>query len=193
MRAFRAFVICVAVISLSGAVSLAQNAEPFSVVPQNQRDGLAKRLAGYVEAHQKRNWATLYNFVSDTGRGHIEKGDFIITMSENHWEEFAQSPDLQTFRAVLSIKNADGYDVYGCAGAVREGERYGGTAEIHAVFEHEDWFFTGWSFRSMQDESCKELVDPKWHPESTINWNRPMQEVADIKRRKVPMYLQRPS
>jgi len=75
-------------------------------------------------------------------------------------------------------KNGDGYDIVGCAGAVREGELFRGIAEVHAVSEHGNWFFTGWTFRDSSEESCKQLSDPNWQPDSPLEWNKPMQELA---------------
>jgi hypothetical protein len=76
------------------------------------------------------------------------------------------------------VKNGDGYDIYGCGRAAREGEPFRGIAEVHAVFEHEDWFFTGWTFRDTSEGACKELSDPNWQPDNPLKWNGPMEELA---------------
>ena len=165
-------------LSLSAFSVFAQLWDPFSAVPMDQRDALSKRLGGFVEAHQHRKWEKLYGFISTTGKGSADLRTFVVAMSSNHGEDFAQYPDLLTFAPYRTRKNGDGYDIYGCAGAVREDEPYAGIAEVHAVFEREDWFFTGWTFRNSSEEACKELYDPKWQPPSSINWNKPMKEVA---------------
>ena len=163
---------------LSTLIASAQILEPFSVVPKEERDTLSKRLGGYVEAYQHRKWEKLYGFISTVGRGGVDVRTFVVAMSSNHGEDFAQYPDLQTFTPYRTKKNDDGYDIYGCAGAVREGEPFRGIAEMHAVFEHEDWFFTGWTFRDTSEEACKQLSDPNWQPDRPIEWNSPMLELA---------------
>jgi hypothetical protein len=145
---------------------------------QGQRVALSKRLDGYVQAYKNREWKTLYGFISTVGRGGVDIQRFVVVMSSNHGEDFAQYPDLQTFIAYRTGKNDDGYDIYGCAGAVREGEPFRGIAEVHAVFEHENSFFTGWTFRDTSEGACKELSDPNWQPDSSLKWTSPMEEIA---------------
>jgi hypothetical protein len=152
--------------------------DPLSTVPGEQRDALYKRLDGYVGAFKHREWVKLYGFISTVGRAGVDVQTFVVSMNSNHGEDFAQFPDLQTFTPARARKNRDGYDILGCAGAVREGEPFRGIAEVHAVFEHENWFFTGCTFRDSSEESCKQLSDPNWRPDSAIEWNRPMQELA---------------
>ncbi len=159
-------------------VGSAQILEPLSAVPQEQRDALYKRLDGYVEAYKHREWVKLYGFISAVGRGGVDVQSFVVAMSSNHGEDFAQYPDLQTFTPSRTRKNGDGFDIVGCAGAVREGEPFRGIAEVHAVFEHKNWFFTGWTFRDSSEESCKRLLDPNWQFDRPVEWNRPMQELA---------------
>lgn len=166
--------------SLCVLTTIAQVIEPFSAVPTKQRDALAKRLGGYVDAYQHREWQKLYGFVSDVGRGGVDAPTFVWAMRANHGEDFAQYPDLQDFHPYRTRENGDGYDIYGCAKAVREGEPFRGIAEVHAVFEHEDWFFTGWIFRDFSEEACEGLLDPKWQPDKPLNWNKPMEEVAHL-------------
>jgi len=163
---------------LSTFVASGQILEPFSAIPNEQRDALAKRLDGYVEANHYRKWEKLYGLVPTVGRGGADIRTFVVAMSTNHGEDFAQYPDLQTFTPSRTRKNGDGYDIYGCAGAVREGEPFRGIAEVHAVFEHEDWFFTGWTFRNSSEGACKLLSAPNWQPDSPLQWNRPMEELA---------------
>jgi hypothetical protein len=170
--------LCVLAFLLSTFVVSAQILEPFAVVPKERRDALSKRLNGYVEAYQHREWEKLYGFISTVGKGKVDMRAFVVAMSSNHGEDFAQYPDLQAFAASRTGKNGDGYDIYGCGRAVREGEPFRGIAEVHAVFEHEDWFFTGWTFRDTSEGACKELSDPNWHPDSPLKWNGPMEELA---------------
>jgi hypothetical protein len=163
---------------LSVFVVSAQILEPFSAVPNEQRDALSRRLGGYVEAYQHREWDKLYGFISAAGRGGVDMRTFVVKMSSNHGEDFAQYPDLQAFTPYRTRKNSDGYDIYGCGRAVREGESFRGIAEVHAVFEHDDWFFTGWTFRDSSEGACEQLSNPNWQPDSPLKWNHPMEELA---------------
>lgn len=178
MRLSTGNLLCLLALLLSTLGVFAQILDPFSAVPKEQKDALSKRLDGYVEAYQHRKWEKLYGFISTIGRGGVDVRTFVVVMSSNHGEDFAQYPDLQTFKPYRTRKNDDGYDIYGCGGAVREGEPFRGIAEVHAVFEREDWFFTGWTFRDSSEGACKELSDPKWQPDSPLKWNRPMEELT---------------
>jgi len=169
--------LCSIAFLLSTFVMYAQILEPFSAVPTEQRDGLSKRLDGFVEAHQHRKWEKLYGFISTIGKGGVDLRTFVVAMSSNHGEDFAQYPDLQAFAPSRTRKNGDGYDIYGCGRAVREGEPFRGIAEVHAVFEREDWFFTGWTFRDSSEGACAELSNPNWQPDSPLKWNSPMKEL----------------
>lgn len=171
-------VLCAAIAFLFSVSTLAgQILQPFLAIPAEQRDGFANRLDGYVDAYRHRDWKKLYGFASSVGKGGVDLQTFVIAMSSNHGEDFAQYPDLQEFAPTRTRKNADGYDIYGCGRAVREGDRFRGIAEVHAVFEHDDWFFTGWTFRDSSDESCAALANPDWQPPSAIKWNGRMKEL----------------
>jgi hypothetical protein len=61
--------------------------------------------------------------------------------------------------------------------ARREGQEFNGVALVHAVFEHNDWFFSGWSFTEFPNEPCKALSDPSWEPPGPMEWNQPMEEL----------------
>jgi hypothetical protein len=157
--------------------AFSQVLDPFSAVLTKQRDALSKRLDGYVDAYRHRDWEKLYEYISKIGRGDSDTQTFVVAMRNNHGEEFAQYPEIKIFKPQRSMQNDDGYDIYGCGEAVREDEKYNGLVVVHAVFERQDWFFTGWTFRG---EDCKALSDPKWQPDSPIKWNKPMEEIAHI-------------
>ena len=177
---------------LSCSLLFATVTDPFSNIPAGQRESLPKRIDGYVEAYKARNWERLYDFVSDTGKGGANQKVFVAAMQASHGKSFAQMPDLQKFKPDRSKSNEDGYDIYGCGEAQREGSTYNGVAVVHGVFEHNDWFFTGWSFTEFPNEPCKALSDPKWEPENEMGWNKPMEEVANFKRQGVPLHVDAP-
>ena len=76
-------------VSLCSFAVFAQIVDPFSAVPTEQRDGLSKRLDGYVEAYKHRDWEKLYGFVSEVGKGGVDERTFVAAMSSNHGEDFA--------------------------------------------------------------------------------------------------------
>lgn len=113
-------------------------------------------------------------------------------MKAAHGNSFAQMPDLQEFKAALSDKNESGFDIYGCGKAQREGMSFNGIVVVHAVFEHQDWFFTGWRFTDFPNTPCKELADPKWQPENRLGWKTPMEEITNSKQQGVPVHVDPP-
>jgi hypothetical protein len=167
--------------------------EPFSKMPIEQRDAITKRLNAYVEAYRDRKWGELYNLVSSMGRGSVTQKIFVAAMTSEHGTEFAQMPDLLEFRPELTEKDDKGeFDIYGCAKARREGMTFNGIAVTHAVLENEEWFFTGWSFTEFPNEPCKALSDPKWQPENRMTWDKPMEEVENLKSKGAPVHVDAP-
>lgn len=189
MRLQMRFVSCVLAFLFSTCVLIAGITEPFSIVPSEQREALSRRLGGYVGAYKGRKWEKLYEYVSDTGRGGTNQKVFIAAMKSTHGADFAQMPDFQQFTPDRTEKNEAGYDIYGCGKAQREGQTFNGIAVVHAVFEHQDWFFTGWTFTDFPNEPCKALSDLKWQPENRQKWNRPMEELANLKQQGVPIHV----
>ena len=169
-----------------------QNDGPLAAIPTEQRDVLSKRLVGYVEAYKRRKWENLYGFVSDTGKGGISQKVFVADMKAAHGSAFAQMPDLQEFKAARSDKNESGFDIYGCGKALREGMGFNGIVVVHAVFEHQDWYFTGWRFTDFPNTPCNELANPKWQPENRVAWNTPMEETRNSKQQGVPVHVDAP-
>lgn len=173
-------------------IMIAAITEPFSNIPAEKREALLKRLGGYVDAYKGRKWEKLYEFVSNTGKGGANQKVFVAAMKSSHGTDFAQMPDLQESKPDRTEKNEDGYDIYGCGKAQREGRSYKGIAVVHGVFDHSDWFFTGWSFTEFPNEPCKALSNPKWEPENKMGWNRPMEELANLKQQGVPVHVDAP-
>jgi len=149
-----------------------------SAVPTDQQDEFATRLDGYIKANQAREWGKLFDFISDAGKGGVDRQVFVAKMKTAHGKDFANSPDLLEFRPDRSAKSGKTeYEVYGCGKAVREGRNFNGIALIHAVFEHNDWFFSGWRFTEFPNEPCKALSDPSWEVPAPMEWNQPMEEL----------------
>ena len=155
--------------------------EPFATVPVERRESLKSRMALYVKANRARDWSRLYDLVSDTGRGGATRQTFVTRMRESHGEQFANYPDLLEFQPDRASADERGeFDIYGCGKARREGVMYNGIAVAHAVFEHNNWFFTGWRFTEFPNESCKALADPSWEPDMNMKWNQSMEELRGL-------------
>jgi len=152
-----------------------------STIPAEHRDQLAKRLDAYVKANLSKDWTKLFDLVSDSGRGGITRDTFVAKMKATHQRTFSNTPVLLHFRPART-ENADsaGVDVYGCGKARREWQYLNGIALVHAVFEHNDWFFSGWTFTEFPNEPCKGLTDPSWEAPRPMEWSRPMEELWDV-------------
>jgi hypothetical protein len=167
------------VLMLAFFSTYAQNEkEPFSKLPPQEQQSLTRRLSEYVNAHRTRNWKTLYDLVSDTGKNGVNRQKFIAAMKAKHGgKEYSGMPDLLTFTPNRTDENEDGLDIYGCGKAKREGESYTGIAVIHAVQERSTWSFSGWSFTEFPNEPCSRLSDPDWKPQGQMEWKQPMEEL----------------
>ena len=152
-----------------------------SPIPAEHREQLAKRLDAYVKANRSKDWTKLFDLVSDSGRGGTNRDVFVAKMKAAHQKDFSNSPDLLDFRPART-ENADSaeVDIYGCGKARRESQSFNGIALVHAVFQHNDWFFSGWTFTEFPNEPCKNLADPSWEAPGPMEWGRPMQELRDL-------------
>lgn len=155
-----------------------QSDEALSKIPQEQRPALTKRISQYLTENRNRNWKELYDLISTTGRGTASRDTFVAQMRAAHGVSFANDPDMQEF-VLNRVQPGEGggFDIYGCGKAQREGKRYKGIAVMHVVYEHDNWFFTGWAFTSFPNEACEKLKDPGWEPENRIGWDQPMEEL----------------
>jgi len=176
--------ICV-IVSLGCAVVFAAevNQEWLSVFPSTQRDALARRLDAYLKTNRARDWGKVYDLISDSGRGGVNRQTFVAKMKAAHGREFANDPDLLEFRPVRSrstqTDNSE-YDVFGCGKAQREGRDFNGVALIHLVFERNEWFFSGWTFTEFPNEPCRALSDPSWEAPDPMEWNQPLDELRSL-------------
>lgn len=169
----------------------AATGEWFSAIPLEHRDALAKRLDNYVKANRSKDWSKLFEFISDSARGGVDRQTFVTRMKTAHQRAFSNSPDLLEFRPARSSKSENTeYDVYGCGKAQREGQNFNGVALIHAVFERNEWFFSGWRFTEFPNEPCKALSDPSWEMPEPMEWGQPMEELRN--QGGTPFHIDRP-
>jgi hypothetical protein len=167
----------IAAASLLPGIGAGSSKGPFAPVPDKHRNALKRRLDEYVALNRERNWSKLYDLVSDTGRGGVNRHDFVAMVDADHDRFYANSHDLLKFQPNRTLPEADGYDIYGCGKARREQETDTGIVVIHAVFQRGNWYFTGWAFTQNPPEPCSRLSDPKWQAEEHIQWNQPMEEI----------------
>ena len=147
-----------------------------------------------MEAYRLRKWEKLYEPLSSVDRGGVNQKAFVAAMNSEHGRDFAQMPDLLEFRPELTEKNGGSeLDIYGCGKARREGIMFNGVAITHAVFEHNEWFFSGWSFTEFPNEPCKALSDSKWQSQNRRTWSKPMEEVENFKLKGVPVHVDAPA
>jgi len=181
-----------AILCVGTAITFALDSKEWlSAVPNDQRDALAKRLDGYVKAHNASEWSKLFDFISDAGRGDVDRQAFVAKMKAAQGKGFANSPDLLEFRPERgATADKSGYEIYGCGKAVREEQNFNGVALIHAVFEHDNWFFSGWTFTKFPNEPCKALSDPSWEAPAPMEWNQPMEELRGPA--GVPFHIDKP-
>ncbi|HYL87029.1 MAG TPA: hypothetical protein VE263_22590 [Candidatus Angelobacter sp.] len=166
--------------TLPYATTAADN-DPFAKIPAEQRQPLKSRLDDYLKLQRGQDWSKLYDLVSDTGRGGVSREKFVAAMKRGHGRDFANEPDLLEFVPKRTESGLpDGFDIYGCAQATREGQSYRGVAVTHVIFEHNNWFFTGWTFEDISDHLCKALEGPSWQPGNRMKWTMPMEELRSI-------------
>ncbi len=159
----------------AGIVSGSDN-EWSSVVPSEQRGALADRLNAYVKANRSRGWKKLYDLVSDAGRDDVSRENFCGEDGSGTSKGFCQRSRFASIPTGPRRKWS-GYDIYGCGKTQREGQEFNGIALVHAVFEHNNRFFTGWSFTTFPNEPCKALSEPSWEMPGPLEWDRPMEEL----------------
>jgi hypothetical protein len=152
--------------------------DPFSVLRKPEQAEIAKRLSEYVRAYKDRNWSKLYLLVSELGKNRVDRATFTSAMEDKHGDRrYSAMPDLEAFEPVHSRQDGDGIDIYGCAKAKREGQRFKGVAVVHAVHEHEIWVFSGWRFTEFPNQPCSTLSDPGWKAPAAMEWEQPMEEL----------------
>ena len=166
-------------VGLGCAITLVAAAEEWlSVFPAEQKDAIGRRLDAYVKANQARDWNKLYDLVSDAGRAGVNRQTFVAKMKMAHGKGFSNSPDLLGFRPSRGTKTDEAdYDIYGCGKAQREGQDFNGVALTHVVFEHNNWFFSGWTFTQFPNEPCTALSDASWEAPGAMEWNQPLLEL----------------
>ncbi len=173
----------VLLVLLIGTTVYSQNAKtPFAPVPMGQRLALTKRLIAYTSAFRKKDWASLYDLVSDQNKfdfNHklkVNRHTFIRDMQGTY-----NLQRLIKFAPVRTDNNGSGnfdiyYDIYGCGELPYGNEKIERIAAVRAVREHGDWFFTNWDYPD-PPEPCSHLSDPAWKARN-LRLGEPMSQIA---------------
>jgi hypothetical protein len=167
---------------------------PFAVVPTNQRAALTNRLIAYTTAFRKKDWASLYDLVSDENKinhkpvfsSETKKMSFVrVTVSRRAFiRDMHGTYDLQRLIKFVPVRTdvagVGAFNVYGCGELPSGNEKIERIAAVRAVREHGDWYFTNWDYPD-PPEPCSNLSDPAWKPARYLQQlDEPMAQVTCI-------------
>ena len=178
-------ILCLTLLALLPPLAGAQNLDKvYAPVPAAQRVALQQRGAAYARAFRQGDWATLFDLVSYGGKRDISKKHFARYMWENHHSKNVKEEyplRLRHFAANRTlVSQYGGFDIYGCVTDTRDGDFPEGSVGIlHAVFEKDQWVFTGWQFID-PGASCASLADTAWKPPRPPTWDDPMIEILCV-------------
>jgi hypothetical protein len=133
-------------------------------IPANQRVGLTSRLRAYTTAFREKDWAGLYDLVSDEnkirgGKLKVNRRAFIRDMQGTY-----DPQRLIKFEPLKTEVVSQGiFNIYGCGELPYGDEKIERIAAVRAVREHGNWYFTNWEYPD-PPEPCSNLSDPAWKP-----------------------------
>jgi hypothetical protein len=163
---------------ISPAIHAQDAKSALSPVPTSQQAALAQRLKAYTEAFRAKDWASLYDLVSDENKIgfdnklKVHKRTFVRDMQGTY--------DLQRlirFAPVRTENDGTGnFDIYGCGELPYGNQKIERIAVVRAVREHGDWFFTNWDYPE-PPTPCSQLSDPNWKARN-LRLGEPMSQVS---------------
>jgi hypothetical protein len=152
---------------------------PLAPVPAVQRPALAKRLTLYTDAFRTKDWAVLYDLVSEANKARLDgkvkvtKRVFVRDMRDTY--------DLQRLTKFTPVRteagDQDAFDIYGCGEVPYGNQKSERVAAVRAVREHGDWFFANWDYAD-PPEPCSHLSNPAWKPKIPLKLDSPMSQVS---------------
>jgi hypothetical protein len=168
-------ILCVTI--LSGTMAATQNTkDPFASVPASQRRALANGLVSYTGAFKERDWALLYDLVSDenkkgpNGNLKVNRAAFVRAMK-------GTDERLIEFEPIWTDPGAVGtFYIYGCGEVASGDQNIERISAVRAVRKHGKWFFANWDYTS-PPEPCSHLGNPEWKPGVMSHLNEPMDQV----------------
>ena len=148
-----------------------------------QRKALNGRVQEYTSGFRARNWAQVYGMVSKTGKGGATKQIFALAMERSHGKDYGTYPDILEFKSErMEAARPNEFDLHGCGKVYKQGWKFDGVVELHAVLEDGNWYFTGWRLTAFPAELCSSLKDPKWKPYTHENWEKSMEEIREYEK-----------
>ncbi len=149
-----------------------------SPIPANQRVALAQRLKAYTEAFRTKDWASLYDLVSDENK--IGFDNKLKVYKRTFVRDMQGTYDLQRLIKFTPVRTeSDGtgnVDIYGCGELPYGNEKIERIAVVRAVREHGEWFFTNWDYPE-PPTPCSHLSDPNWKARN-LRLDEPMSQVS---------------
>ena len=137
---------------------------PFAPVPVGQRLALTNRLTAYTTAFRKKDWASLYNLVSDENKISFNKLKVTRRAFIRDMQGTYDMQRLIKFQPIRTdVVGAGAFNIFGCGELPYGEEKIGRIAAVRAVREHGDWVFTNWDYPD-PPEPCSHLSDPAWKP-----------------------------
>jgi hypothetical protein len=151
----------------------------FAPVSASRRPLLTKRLIAYTEAFRKKDWAALYDLVSDQDKISVEDGKDKVSR-EAFVRDMQGTSDLQRLIKLTPMRtemSVFGYDVYGCAEIPDGNQKLKRIAAVRAVWEHDNWYFTNWAYAD-PPEPCSHLSKAAWKPQLPLRLDEPMSQLT---------------
>lgn len=167
------------ILLISPAIHSQSSKSALSRVPAGQRLALAQRLKAYTEAFRTKDWASLYDLMSDEskigmdGKLKVSKRAFVRDMQGTY--------DLQRLRKFTPVRTeslmVEEYDIFGCGEIPYGDQKLERISAVRAVREHGDWHFVTWDYAEPPEE-CSHLADPAWKPRVPMKLDGPMLQVS---------------
>jgi len=138
--------------------------DPLAAVPTGQRLELKERLHAYTAAFRRKDWAGLYDLVSDENRyggNHklkVTRRIFVRDMEGTDAARLIKFAPVRTDSVSAGI-----FNIFGCGEMPGGEEKIERIAAVRAVRENGGWFFTNWYYPD-PPEPCSHLSDPAWKP-----------------------------
>jgi hypothetical protein len=149
-----------------------------SPVPASQRPALIQRLKAYTEAFRTKDWASLYDLVSDENK--IGVDNKLKVYKRTFVRDMQGTYDLQRlikFAPVHAENDGTGnFDIYGCGQLPFGNQKIERIAVVRAAREHGDWFFTNWDYPD-PPIPCSQLSDSNWKARN-LRVDEPMSQVS---------------
>ena len=137
---------------------------PLAAVPKGQRPALTERLNAYTAAFRKKDWAGLYDLVSDENKLNFNK---LKVTRRVFVRDMQGTSDLQRLIKFVPFRTETVsrgiFNIYGCGRLPGGDEEIERIAAVRAVREHGEWYFTNWDYPD-PPEPCSHLSDPAWKP-----------------------------